>query len=554
MSTDTGTPQRRSWTRRTIISAAATTGAALAGGLSACSSGKSNDTDDKLKSKIKNPPKNFNREGFPIVEKPIKLQFMTGRFASNADDYNQVANWKQYQKMTNVRVNWGLVPFDNRQEKRNLALSSGDYPEAFNTMGITTLDAGKYGRQGNFLALNSLIDECMPNLKKLMKKNDDIRAGMTFPDGNIYGLFAIKDPDFMSYRLESKIWARSDWLDKFDMEVPETTQDYYHYLKAVKRQQPNGKTDAIGYCSEFHGDMLRRNLMGSFGVGNRGLSGTYVDVDPDNPDSARFYRVSDGYKALLEYLHRLYSEGLIAKNIFSIDRAKFTSAATKGTYGSLGGQAPAHRYNAKNFVGLPALKGPRGDHDFNGVVPTLGALGFVITDKCSHPLAAARWMDYFYSDAGVQLFFMGVEGKSFKETADGVEYLDKIKNPGKGMTENQAKSPYVTYVGGGYAGLVKEKYYKGPPSSQQAIEAAELLQPNAQTNIWPSFTYTQKESEQLDSLASDIEKYVDESFAKFITGDLKLSAWDKYVDKLKNMNLSRYMEIQQAAYDRYRKS
>lgn len=33
--------------------------------------------------------------------------------------------------MTNVKVHWDLIPEKSMEEKRNLALSSGDYPEVF---------------------------------------------------------------------------------------------------------------------------------------------------------------------------------------------------------------------------------------------------------------------------------------------------------------------------------------------------------------------------------------------------------------------------------------
>lgn len=71
--------------------------------------------------------------------------------------------------------------------------------------------------------------------------------------------------------------------------------------------------------------------------------------------------------------------------------------------------------------------------------------------------------------------------------------------------------------------------------------------------VWPQFTYTDDEADQLDSLASDIEKYVNESRDKFISGELPLSSWKKYVRKVEQMGLDDYMEIQQNAYDRYRK-
>lgn len=39
--------------------------------------------------------------------------------------------------------------------------------------------------------------------------------------------------------------------------------------------------------------------------------------------------------------------------------------------------------------------------------------------------------------------------------------------------------------------------------------------------------------------------------AKFITGVEPISNWDSYVETIENMNLDRYIEINQDAYDRW---
>ena len=40
-------------------------------------------------------------------------------------------------------------------------------------------------------------------------------------------------------------------------------------------------------------------------------------------------------------------------------------------------------------------------------------------------------------------------------------------------------------------------------------------------------------------------------FVKFITGVEPIEKFDEYIEKLKKMNVDRYIEIQQSAYDRY---
>lgn len=547
--------------RRSLLSAAAVAGVgAAAGTLTGCSGGDSGKSD--FEKKMKNPPDNFNQKGHPIVDKPITIQFMTGRFAENAKDFNTVASWKKYQKLSNIKVDWGPVPKDDVAKKVNLALDSGDYPEAFYISGLDYGAVGKYGSQGILVSWNELIDKYMPNFQKVLKDSPDVKAGLTFPDGNIYSLPRVLDPESTALHVSNRPWVRGDWLDKLDMDVPTTTEEYYRYLKAVKAKQFNGHGETIPFGGGAPGQSgpmshLRNNLAGSFGVANRGTGGGHIiDVEPSDHATVRFWPTTDAYKALIEYLHRLYSDGLIQKNIFSVDATKVATGLANGVYGSTMDQAPFTKFHgkAKGFVPMPALKGPDGHHKFNAVAGGFTSpSGFLMTDKSNHPAQIARWVDYFYSAAGCKLMHYGVKGVSYKETKDGPEYLDKITHNKKG-SPNEAKKPYVTYMGSGYPVLVIGKYFSGNEMSDEGLKAVKVLEPDLQKDVWGRFTFTQDETEKLNSVGSDIEKYVDESFARLVTGDIPISNWNKYVEKLKKMGLEDYLKIQQDAYDRYRKN
>src|SRR5699024_2897920 len=143
--------------------------------------------------------------------------------------------WNEYEKMTNIDVNWEMVPHEGLAERRNLSLS-GDLPDAYHSAVIPATDLYKYGNQGTFIRLNDLIDEHAPNFKKILEENPEIEKAITFPDGNIYSFPLIYDPDFSALRISEGPWIREDWLGELGMENPETTEEFYEYLKAVKEQ------------------------------------------------------------------------------------------------------------------------------------------------------------------------------------------------------------------------------------------------------------------------------------------------------------------------------
>jgi len=183
---------------------------------------------------------NLNKEGMPIVNEPITLKFMTGKSPVTAHDYNEVTVWKEYAKLSNINIEWELVQSDGLEEKRNLALASGSLPDVFYTSHMPPADLLKYGEQGVFVSLNDLITEYMPNLTSLFEKYPETKKGITFPDGNIYSLPTIHDPDFLEVNLGMSHWIREDWLGQLGMDLPKTTDEYYEYLKAVKETDLNG--------------------------------------------------------------------------------------------------------------------------------------------------------------------------------------------------------------------------------------------------------------------------------------------------------------------------
>src|SRR5690606_36914088 len=94
----------------------------------------------------------------------------------------------------------------------------------------------------------------------------------------IYSLPYITSPESISLRSFPILYFHRDWLDALEMEIPETTDEFYQYLKAVKEGDPNGngQADEVPYGGN-NIDVLIGWLNGSFGIGNRGRP--YIDMD-----------------------------------------------------------------------------------------------------------------------------------------------------------------------------------------------------------------------------------------------------------------------------------
>ena len=373
---------------------------------------------------------NVNKTGMPIVDDTIEMEIFTPKPPQHKNnDWNDILIWNTYKDMTNVDVTWDLVDWDAREEKRNLALGTGDLPDAFFGAELPMADVKKYGDQGTFIELNDLIDEYAPNLKKILEENPDIASAITFPDGKIYSMPSIIAPGSLSINLGARPWINQDWLDELGMDMPETTDEFYEYLKAVKELDPAGDGKTIPYGGTQIAEMVEW-LAGSFGVMNAGAVNDNIDADPEDPTKVRFYAVDDGYKEMLEYLNKLYEEGLIQENIFDIEWGQFMTNGEENKYASMVFYDPITLFGndiGGQYNSLAALEGPNGDQSYTKVASSIfQATHFVITDQNENPEAAVRWMDHFYSDEGTKLYYMGVEGETYEEVDGVAEYTDDL--------------------------------------------------------------------------------------------------------------------------------
>ncbi len=68
----------------------------------------------------------------------------------------------------------------------------------------------------------------------------------------------------------------------------------------------------------------------------------------------------------------------------------------------------------------------------------------------------------------------------------------------------------------------------------------------------PEVSIKREEQKEINTIEVDLESYVEQMEAKFITGVEPISNWDKYVETIKEMGIDRYVEIHQEAYNNWR--
>ena len=417
-------------------------------------------------------------------------------------DFNEIQILKDYAEESGIHITFQNVPASDVQTQLSLMLNSGELPDILMKMNVTSTDQAR----------------------------------------------------------------NSDVLEKLNMEMPTTTDEFYDYLVAAKAldYNENGQADEIPLTAGSIDD-ITQTLLGSFGLMNRGNS--HTDVYVDENDALSYAYTSEKYREELRYVNKLYTEGLIDQDIFTMDYAQEIAKCSTGrglTFIMVNNSPVSNTPYEEYSIGFTEpLEGPNGDKIFgNYSLPASNSGQFMITYTCEEKgedaiIAAMTYMDHWYSEEGIITYFMGIEGVTYEEDPDspgGLALTDAVLNDPDGRTFEQVLAEYVPWAGGANPSVATNEYFKGGETWPVCLTAVEGLVNYIPEEVWAPFTryYTTDEATTMSSLKTDLDTYHQEWRAYFITGERSLDDdWDEYVSGTDGVGLAEYMEIYQKGYEAY---
>lgn len=493
---------------------------------------------------------NVNKTGYPVVNEQVTLNAITFVAPTNGD-FNEMAMLNELEEKTGVDIKYECIPSNTWAEKKNLILASGQLPDLFFGGGLSDSDIIKYGQQGMLIQLDSLIEEYAPNLKKLLDENPEVKKAITSPDGHIYTVPYVDS--FMPETIPDNLFINKTWLDKLGLEVPKTTEEFYNVLKAFKDNDPNGngKNDEIPFTyranERFTGEL---SMLGAFGVLD---NKEHIMV---KGDELVFSPMEEEYKDAIKWFNKLYTEGLVDKEVFTQDGSQYT-AKGKNEEMIVGAFVI---YADENFVGpdravndyvvLEPLKGPNGDQLWNRYSNTIQIDKVAITNSNKHPEATMRFIDEFFDQDFSLTVHWGELGKNIEKQGD--KYA--ILTPPEGMSVDQYR--FQNSPGPNAPGVMTEEMYSNfqfASDKERKIERYGIYDKYATTSPLPVIRFTEEQSTAISTVSVDIDNYVKEMKAKWVTGQRNIDEdWESYKDQLQKMGVDKYLEAYKEGYEQYK--
>jgi putative aldouronate transport system substrate-binding protein len=482
----------------------------------------------------------------------------------------------------NIQFAWQTTTLDGgpAKEKRQISLASGDYPDLYLLIPwvdqFTQADLLKYSKQGVVVPLNDLIKQYGPNIQAALDKNPDYKAMATAPDGKIYGLPQWVDCYHCSY--QDKLWMNSTWLKKLGLKQPTTTAEMKDVLTAFKTKDPNGngKADEVPLSADVR-DVLLPYFMNSFIYDPQGTSGNNQSTLVLNNGKVDIQANKDGWKQGLAYIKSLYDAGLIDQGAFTQNPDALKKIGDNADAVILGSATVLHPGifftlgapdgHDKQYDAVPPLKGPTGLAYTGYNFPSAPGATFVLTNKASKEaqVAAIKMLDYIFTTEGEIKGLFGTDERTVVKPGPNDIALEKgvtplykqIPRPPNVPAYNTnwpALAQYNNTAAFRAAEAIPEDIYSQAGYERRLFDATKLYEGKEdKSKIYPYWGVWIDPSlgSEVATLQTNIENYVSQSSLQFITGSKNLDKdWDAYVKGLDGLGLSRYLQIQQEAYDK----
>lgn len=338
----------------------------------------------------------------------------------NETKYSKTDNLiPQIEAATNTKLDVEFVSEEAYSDRLVTALGRNDTPELF----CRVPNRQALIKDGAAYPLYDLLMQYAPNYMDIVESYDDPNMLLELTDVEtfeIYSMMNIREPE-----CQLSFLIRKDWLDALNLSVPETWEEFKEVLKAFKTRDPNGngRQDEIPFSVQ---DIT--NMRYAFGIDTR-----YFFAMDGNDYVPTVYHSQ--YKKYLEALQDLFAEELLDNRYYERSYDGLQNIMSNNTLGCTVYYSEYAKLSTEDlrkngvtkgtWVGIQPIQGPDG---YSGVQSAGGfENNFMISSKVSAEKAReiVRFMNWFYTEDGINLLNYGIEGKHHTLNSDGTRTIKK---------------------------------------------------------------------------------------------------------------------------------
>lgn len=476
-----------------------------------------------------------------------------------------MALFKEYEKKTNVHIVWEEMASNDLtaiNQKLTLQFESGNMPDCYILTGaFPDSQMLSYGEIGAILPISDYW-KCVPNLKKILDAYPSVKKSMTTAEGKIYGAPQLRVTDSENHdRYTYKIEINKKWMNTLGLAVPKTISELKTVLRAFRDNDPNGN----GIKDEI--PLTMYGFVPAFFTtpfGEPAWTSSQHNMFVNNQGKIVYGPASESYKKGLTLMDSLLDEKLLDLDFQGQSESGYKTKVASGRVGMVVTYAILldAPNNLKDYMMIPPIVENTGIkqtwiYDVSGMYTPAS---YIITSKCKNPTLAARWIDWFYSDDGAMSVIYGPQGTMWDKSIDGKYVrLGTVNMPASVPDQQTWQGMLTPHIGMTY-GFSDELAAKVVDSAGMAKELAVYTKFVTETrttyssfkpkNVFPYMMFSQKASDTINELQSDIYDYQVGFLLQVIAQEANVSAeWDNYITQLKKLGLDEYVGLYQTRYD-----
>lgn len=495
------------------------------------------------------------KELYPIVDSPITVN---GVIFGSLDMTNERVTWKMMEHVTNIHVEWKRID----GEQKAVFLAANSWPDLFHN-GIDRNTVEEYGVLGKKLVNFEDYTEYMPNLQQAYKDYENSKQLVMSSNGGVYALVRVTDsPTDAACRWQ----YRMDMLTNNGLQVPKTVDEYFNVLMALKNvtgAAPMADNFAPKYglqntpCGEWF-------FYAAFGTS------TNPNFEDDGTGKVIYNRNSDQYRYYLQYMNKLYANGLLHQEYLTLDSSTKKSLIESGktifgsdAWGNVGKEVFTNGFS--DLKQLPPLTSEYDGTQTVAAYPHAKSSDFAIYSGSKYVKELCRMMDIIYATEEVVegtglygiAFTYGPENVTWKWANDAHTEFNFILPEGYNETASVYQYANVIYVNmGRFDTFAKAVTAEDSNNRARQLSYIEDLIPYQEKVQFPStnMSLTDDEKTVIDNYLTELQGYVSEWNAAFITGTKNPNddaVWSEYCAGFDKLHLTEVTAAYQSAYTRF---
>lgn len=318
-----------------------------------------------------------------------------------------------------VKPKYEIIPRWESLSKFNVLLASGDEPDVIQEY------SGEFKedlyRDKQIIPVDDMIEEHSTFYKELLEKYPALRTAGTKSDGKLYEFGNIKEMSPFG-----TLFVRKDWLDKFDLKVPETIEELNHVIQVFSEEDPNesGEDDTYGLAI-WEGQIIDQMFQNVNWV----------------LEDGKVIKDWDRLQAATEFKKNLYDNGYIYKDFLTDNNnEKQKQLFLQGKVGVVTGRIntmadyqfyKSFRDNNPEAELIPIAFPETEFGQFSPLAENPIQMTTVVTSEAENFEAIMKYIDFMSSTSTTKALLYGFEDEHYEESEDGCPVIideEKFEN------------------------------------------------------------------------------------------------------------------------------